>query len=271
MSGLSAVSKTAVLTLRARADEHRRADHLFADPIAVDWSGKLPWPRELDRWYTPFSQAKTALRAHQFDGIVRTLAADGVDTTVIELGGGFSTRAERLALPHLHWIVLDLPPVIAARAELGEHTRTIAGSALDPAWIAEVKALGRRVVVLAEGLVYYLPRAEVDALFAAMRAALPGAPLVLDVIGALDLSRSVAVSTQVGAPILWAVEPPFEAAQAALGLEVIEGLEPERVLAETVAGFDRRYGPLLGFALTSVTRLGFLRERRSGIMVGRLR
>lgn len=267
---LSAVSKTAVLTLRARADEDRRADRLFADPIAVAWSQQLAWPSELDRWYSPFAQAKTALRAHQIDEIVRALAADGVETTVVELGGGFSTRAQRVSLPHLHWVVLDLPPVIEARATLGEHTRTIAGSALDPAWIEQIQGLGRRVIVVAEGLLYYLPRAEVDALLATMRARLLGAPLVLDVIGQLDLSRSVAVSTKVGAPILWAVDPPFERAQAAMGLQVIEGLEPERVLAETVAGFDRRYGPLLGFALTSVTRLGFLRDRRSGIMVGRL-
>ena len=66
---MKGVSKTAVLTLRARADEHARpeAERYFADARAHAWSQQLPWPSELDRWYTPFAQAKTALRAYLID------------------------------------------------------------------------------------------------------------------------------------------------------------------------------------------------------------
>lgn len=269
MSALSGVSRTAVLTLRARADEHRRSDRLFADPIAAQWSAQLGWPRELDAWYSDFTQIKTAVRAHQLDEIVRVLAADGEPTIALELGGGFSTRAARVALPHLTWIVLDLPPVIAARAELGEHTRAIAGSALDPRWLDELR--GKRAIIVAEGLLFYLPRAEVDRLFAVLRTERPGTPMVFDVIGEQDLARSVRDSTRAGAPIAWAVTPPFEAAQAAMGLDVIEGLEPARIAAGTVAGFETRYGPLFGWTMRAAGRLRHFADRRSGIMVGRLR
>ena len=271
---LSGVSATALLTLRARADEHRRPDRWFADPVAAAWSEALPWPTALEPWYTPFTQVKTALRAHQLDALLLRLLEAHPRATVVELGAGFSTRARRLPFgPAVTGVELDLEPVIAARTALPDGpgpAKLLAGSVLDRGWLDAVDT-NAQVILLAEGLLYYLPEAEVQALLTDLRRRLPGALMLFDVIGAADHRRSAAASRRAGAPILWAVTPPFEAAQAALGLEVIPGLEPERILDATIAGLAARYGPLFGFGLAQGSRLAWLRDRRSGIMAGRLR
>jgi len=269
MSALSAVSKTAVLTLRARADESKKPQRLFNDPWAVEWSQKLPWPKELDKWYTPFSQSKTAIRAHQMDLLVGGLLSVMPEkTTVVELGCGFSTRADRLG--HSPWIALDLPAVMEARKELGDDTASIEASVLDTAWIDIVDQVPN-LILIAEGLLFYLPRAEIDALFGSLRSRLEGAIMMFDVIGQRDLHRSFSASNQVGAPILWSVLPPFETAQRDFGIDVIPGLEPDKVLEQTIEGFGMHFGPLFAGALRGVSKIPPMRARRSGIMVGTIR
>jgi O-methyltransferase involved in polyketide biosynthesis len=273
---LEGVSATALLTLRARADEHRRADRWFADPVAAAWSAALPWPAALDAWYTPFAQVKTALRAHQLDRMVQVLLSRRPASVVVELGAGFSTRVRRLGCgPEVRWLELDLPPVIEARRALPEGPgpgTLLAASVLERGWLDAVPEVpGEAVILLAEGLLYYLPEDEVQALLTDLRRRFPGAALLCDVIGAADLARAKVLSRRAGAPISWAVPPPLEAAQAAWGLEVLPGLEPEALLDETVAGFGARYGPLLGFGLAQGAKLPWFRGRRSGLMAGRLR
>jgi O-methyltransferase involved in polyketide biosynthesis len=265
----STVSETAVLTLRARADEHARASRLFADPLAEAWMARLSWPASMNRWYTPFAQAKTAIRAAQLDRIVRELLRRAPTATLVELGAGFSTRAERLALPPTQALAVDLAGVIAQREALGApRARMVAASVLEPGWMEAVPA--GPTILVAEGLLYYLPRSEVDALMGALGRRFAGAPMVFDVIGALDLPAAARSSRRAGAPILWAVEPPLDAAHARFGLEAIEGLEPAGILAETVQLFGRRYGPLFAWVLERMTRIRWLAGRRSGIVVGRL-
>lgn len=268
---MKGVSKTAVLTLRARADEHARpeAERYFADARAHAWSQQLPWPSELDRWYTPFAQAKTALRAYLIDLFLRALVAgEEGEVLVVELGCGYSTRSDRVRQPGLSWLMLDLPDVIAARAELGDQTPSIASSVLDTRWIQAVR--GPRVVLIAEGLLYYLPRAEVDQLFATLRERLPGVVIVFDVTGQADLGRSARLSAEVDAPISWALEPPFADAQQAFGLGVVPGLEPDVVVQKTIAGFGKRYGPAFAAIMRATARLPWQRGRQSGVVVGRL-
>jgi len=265
---LAQVSKIAILTLRARADEHRKRAKLFNDPLAVDWSERIGWPKELDRWYTPFAQSKTAIRAHQMDLLVSALLEVMPGAVVAELGCGFSTRAARIQ--HGPWIALDLPAVIAQRKELGDDTPSLEASVLDTAWIEVVEQVPQLILV-AEGLLFYLPRAEVDALFVSLRKRLEGAILIFDVIGERDLNRSAGASSQVGAPILWSVEPPFERAQSDFGVDVIEGLEPDKVLEQTIEGFGVHFGPLFAGALRGVSKVPYMKARRSGIMVGRIR
>jgi O-methyltransferase involved in polyketide biosynthesis len=268
---LSAVSKTAILTLRARADEHRLRDRLFADPRAVEWLEKLEWPRELDAWYNSWTQTKTAFRADQIDQLVkRRIAVLPAETIVAELGSGLSTRWERIGAG-ARWIDLDLPEMIEVRRSLGaidsERHRHVASSVLDPGWYAEAKGAE---ILIAEGLLYYLPKDEVDRLFLELRKYFPGATIIFDVIGAIDFKPSLSASARVGAPIRWMVEPPFESAMTGFGLETIPGFEPCVLIEEMIDRFGKRFGRPMRSILKGLTWFDSIRDRRSGVMIGRL-
>lgn len=266
---LGGVSKTALFTLRARADEHARARRRFADPLAVEWLEALGWPAELDAYYSDWIQTKTAIRTVQIDRMVEK-CRDA--TLVVELACGLSSRRQRLGFEG-DWIDLDLPAVIAARESLGvggERHRHVATSALEPAWIDLVleTAPASQTIVIAEGLFYYLPMKEVEALFAVMRERLAGAVLIFDVIGQMDFEAAKAFHEKIDAPIHWAVPPPFEEAMEAVGLDTIEGLEPAALVDEALTEIQTFVARTMfsGFA-----RIKAFRDRRSGTMVGRLR
>jgi len=270
---LAQVSKTALLTLRARAEEHQRKSGCLNDPEALRWFEALPWPAELDPWYSDFAQAKPAIRARQLADLVRELRA-GLGTEVVaELGCGFSTRRMRLGAEAGRWLALDLPEVMAQRASLGEDpgVQALSGSVLEPEWLSAVGVTGPQVILLAEGLLYYLAESDVHGLMNTLRKRLPGAVMLFDVIGELDFARSQAASTRLGAPVQWMAATPFSQTMLELGLDPIVGFEAERILNDTVQGFSGRYGPLLGFGLKQVARVSAIAERRSGIMLGRLR
>ncbi len=267
---LPPVSQTALLTLRARADEHRRPSPLFNDPWAAAWSDKLPWPPELSRWYNSFAQAKTAIRAHQIDQLILHLTA-GEPAAVVELGCGFSTRSRRLERSSLHWYHLDLPEVMASRRALeADDPSPLATSVLSSEWISVVqKHLSARLILVAEGLWYYLPKSQVDALFSRLMVQLPGAYVIFDLVGRQDFKRSAAWSRKLGAPILWQAEG-WEAIQGQWGLKAVPGLEQLVLVARTIAGFEARYGPIFGAGLKFLAHWPSLRARASGLVVSQL-
>lgn len=267
IEGLTGVPRTALFTLRARADEHRKRRGRFEDPWAAEWLARLGWPRELDRFYSGWIQGKNAARAAQIDAVLRRLS--GELDLVVELGCGLSSRRQRLQEDFRGaWVDVDLPEIVRLRAALGADVgaTTVAGSALDDAWLDAVRAPPARVAVIAEGLLYYLPEADVRAAFARWRARLPGTSMAFDVIGALDFEAARGYSRRLGADIHWAAPPPFEAAMAELGLAPIEGLEPDAVLKDALL----HVGPGLRPLLAGFSKLTFLKDRRSGLMVGRL-
>lgn len=267
-AALSGVPRTALFTLRARADEQRRRKPRFEDPWAVEWLAALGWPPELDRFYSGWIQGKNAARAAQIDEITQDVVARFEVEAVVELGCGLSSRRQRLQDSfHGAWVDVDLPEIIEARRELGvegPRHRHVAVSALDDAWL---EGLPERTLVIAEGLLYYLPEAEVRQALRRWRDRLRGGLCVFDVIGELDLQAAQGYSARIDAPVLWAPPPPFEAAMAELGLDVVVGLEPERLLQDALQHVDPWLRPLLaGFS-----KLTYLKDRRSGLMAGRLR
>jgi O-methyltransferase involved in polyketide biosynthesis len=263
--------------LRARADEHRLKDRLFEDPIAVEWYRQAKWPAELSHWYNSWVQTKLAFRVHQIDCLVRARLAElAPGATVVELGCGLSSRYHRIgSAGGVPWVDLDLPDVIALRSRIGTFGalhQHVARSVLDRSWIDELA--GREpasIVLIAEGLFYYLPRPEIDALFVELRRRLAGATMIFDVIGAVDFKNSVAASMRASTPILWMIDPPFERAMDQFGLDVLPGHEPLVVLDDMVSRFEHRFGPLFKMLVAGLVKIRSVRDRRSGIMIGRLR
>ncbi|MCK6547552.1 class I SAM-dependent methyltransferase [Myxococcota bacterium] len=272
---LTGVSKTAILTLRARADEHLRADRALEDPYAVEWLALSGWPGELDRWYAPEVQSFLAFRTAEIDAHVRDFVERTPRAIVVELGAGLSSRVLRLGVPDGgRWIDLDLPEVITLRESLGVaragHTH-LARSVLDLAWLDAISVAPEdapRLMFVAEGLLYYLPRADVDALFRALRSRFAGATACFDVLGPVDWPSALERSSAVGTPMRWHVEPPFERTWPDFGLTVIPGREPDVLMHEAIDRYWPRFGAERHAMIKLLAQVPTLAGQRSGVVLG---
>ncbi len=168
------VSDTALWTAMYRAFESERVDALFIDPHARRLAG--PRGAAIVR-ALPHGQSMAwamVVRTAVIDEIVRACVAKGA-RTVVNLGCGLDTRAYRLDLPsHLRWLDIDLPGMVAYRRSLlkGEAANCdhadVAADVGEGGALAGVLALARAsagpLLVVTEGLLVYLERAQVDAL-----------------------------------------------------------------------------------------------------------
>jgi Leucine carboxyl methyltransferase len=106
------------------------------------------------------------------------------DATVVALGEGFETQFWRVDDGRLRWLTLDLPEVVAVRHRVlpdSPRNRTLAGSAVDLEWTAQVDR-ERPVIITAQGLLPYFERHEVHRLLTAWAQLLPGAWLLFDAV-----------------------------------------------------------------------------------------
>lgn len=268
---LKGVSKTAILTLRGRAEEHHRPDRLFEDETAVRWLEALEWPAELDAWYDKTRiPSLVAFRAHEVDVLTKEAIERLGATCVVELGCGLSTRRERLHdLAVDRWIDVDLEDVIELRRAQGAPGEQIACSVLDEGWMSAVNAPPDRLLLIAEGLVYYLPRPEVDALFTRLRRRFPGALVVLDVVGAADFDTTRENSASAGTPIQWKVEG-FQRAFQELGIAVVTGWEPDHIMNRAIETYWPRFGKAAYLTIKTLSKIRSLADKRSGTLAGRL-
>ena len=179
---LSGVPETLLWTLYHRAEEARRPDAVLDDPLAVSVVDRIDYP--FSRFgATPWRARWQALRALRFDIEVRRFMAARPDCTVVALGEGLETQFWRVDDGRVRWVTVELPEVVDAVGSLlpsSDRRRVIAASALDPVWLDEVA--GRDVMVTAQGLLMYFPRAEADALIARVAPRLPGGAMVFDTV-----------------------------------------------------------------------------------------
>lgn len=205
---LSGCARTLLYPLRARAEEHRRPDRLFADPVAERWHAAMP-PWSDSTGHDAVSQLAHAVRTATIDDIVRARLRGETRSVVVELGAGLSTRHYRLAGQGACWIHVDLEAVVALHLALEADA---AGVVVLPAcvpehweWLAAVDGVDRPCIV-AEGLLPYLAKDDVRALFAGLRERFPGASIVFDVVGPAFPEGARQNLIRMGAPLRWTVE-----------------------------------------------------------------
>ncbi len=190
---LEGVPETLLWTLYHRAVEAGRPDAVIRDPLALSLVERIDYPFAacfgeggLGRWQ--------AARALTFDRQVRRFAAAHPTGTVVALGEGLETQFWRVDDGRIRWVTVDLPEVIDPRERLlppSPRRRSVAGSALDPAWVDEVAAgAAEGVLVTAQGLLMYLDRDEAHGLIATCARRLPGAAMVFDTVPGWLAERS---------------------------------------------------------------------------------
>jgi methyltransferase (TIGR00027 family) len=168
------VSDTALWVAAFRAHETERAKSLFKDPLArklIGEKGEMI-ARKMER--PGAVEWSVVVRTCIIDQMVANAIAQGVDT-ILNLGAGLDTRPYRLDLPKdLLWIEVDYPGIIDLKNErLAEETprcrleRMVVDLADDEKrtrLLSDVAARSKKVLVITEGVLPYLPNDAVKAL-----------------------------------------------------------------------------------------------------------
>ncbi len=172
---LGAVPRTLLIPLVARADARRLwPGGGFVDPVAERVVARLEAEGvDLAEVRRDHPAARSlVLRAQWFDRECAAFFREHPDGTAASLGVGLDARHERLMAlgvdAAIAWHEFDLPEVVAIRhAQLGAcGARARAGDALSEDWLSTLpERPGCALLVVMEGLLMYLPRAGVDALF----------------------------------------------------------------------------------------------------------
>jgi O-methyltransferase involved in polyketide biosynthesis len=183
---LTGVPETMLLTLYHRAVETGRPDRLFADEYAVRFVERIDHDfAKFDDWRMRWA---IPVRTWLIDNAVREFLDRNPDGTVVTLGAGLCARALRLDNGRARWFSVDLEPVRPFwQALIGDSARNhlITSPVTAYAWMDRIEAErdGRAVLVVAEGLLQYLEPDAVRGIVRTLRRRLPGAELVVEVLG----------------------------------------------------------------------------------------
>ncbi len=188
---LSGVEETLLIPLWARAVETRRPDGLVRDPQAVRILQDLAFDdsRMTGAWKT---QAGIAIRTWLIDRLVAAYLAEVPNGTVVTLGAGLDARSQRLDNGRARWIDLDLPDAMAVRDRYlpppsDRHIR-LSGSVLEADWLSAVPTTPPPLL-LAEGLVMYLPEDALRALWSRLADHFPGGRLLVETISHVMVNK----------------------------------------------------------------------------------
>lgn len=163
---LEGVAETLLITVYMRAVDAASAHPVLGDPYAIDLVDRLDYDFsafDLGRGNSPV----IAARAAGLDRWTQAFLDDHPDGQVLHLGCGLDSRPLRLARPEgSRWVDVDQPEVIELRRRLYDlppEIVTVAASVTDVDWWDAVEK-DRPTLIVAEGLLMYLPGHEVHAL-----------------------------------------------------------------------------------------------------------
>lgn len=182
---LGGTAETLLFPLYFRAVENQRPDPIVRDEKAADLVRELDYDFSKAR-RIGFDQVLALMRMREFDGRVRSFLEGHPAGCVVEIGCGLDTRFWRVDNGAGKWYELDLPEVMAVRAQLlpeEPRRRLIGCSALDFSWMDVLpNRPGEAIFFVAEGVFPYFKESEVRGLVVALKARFPGSELVFDAL-----------------------------------------------------------------------------------------
>ncbi|WP_067795638.1 class I SAM-dependent methyltransferase [Nocardia beijingensis] len=154
---LNPIQETLLLTLRARAVDATTRTPILGDTHQAELADRIDYD------YTklklkPSLICGTALRGKKLDEAVRAFTATHRNAVVLDLGCGLDTRMLRCdPSADVDWYDIDYPEVIELRAQLLPHSSHLLGVDLtQPGWTEQLPA-DRPAMIVAEGLLPFLP------------------------------------------------------------------------------------------------------------------
>jgi O-methyltransferase involved in polyketide biosynthesis len=185
------------------------------------------------------------MRALHFDQWTREFLAAHPESTVLHLGCGLDTRVFRIDPgPTVDWVDVDLPDVIALRERLYPERagyRTIGTSVTDLTWLDAI-AGDRPVLVVAEGVVMYLPEKGGIALFKRITEQFPSGQIAFDGYSGAMVRLVSRLATVRGAKVelVWGVDDPKDLEKEVPGLRLVDDV-PFLTMPDLVARLSKTW------------------------------
>ena len=184
--GLGAVQETLLLPLWARAKEAEKQNPIVRDTYARKIIDRIDYDfSTIEKGQIADHQVVWAIRAYNFDSIVREFLARNSRAVVINIGAGLDTTFQRIDDGNVQWINIDLPDVAALRQRLipdSEREVTIARSIFDFTWMDDISRWteDRSLLFMAAGVLCYFDPPHVESLFRKLAGTYPSAHVLFD-------------------------------------------------------------------------------------------
>ncbi|MFX0016009.1 MAG: class I SAM-dependent methyltransferase [Promethearchaeota archaeon] len=186
---LTGVENTLLMPLLSRALDARSLQPILNDKKAIEILEKIDFDfLKLQESLEKAAIIGHALRGRYFDRQVQDYLKQYPEGIVISFGSGLDTRFDRIDNGLLTFVDIDLPEVINVRRKLlSENLRNqfVGCSILDYSWIPQIQALTSKVefpfLIIAEAVLMYLPKTDVQSLFQKLSISFPNAEIIFDV------------------------------------------------------------------------------------------
>jgi O-methyltransferase involved in polyketide biosynthesis len=184
--GLGQVQETLMLPLWARAREAEKANPVICDTYARNIIESIDYDfSQIEESHMADNQGVWAIRAYNFDNIVKAFIADNSSAAVVNFGAGLETTFQRVDEGTVQWVNIDLPDVVALRQKLipdSKREKTIAKSIFDFSWMDDISRLtkGRALMFMAAGVLCYFEPQEVKSLFRKLAETYPRSHVIFD-------------------------------------------------------------------------------------------
>ena len=227
--------ETMLMTLYGRAVQSKWQNPILRDPWAENAVQHIDYDfGKVDRMGGVFSPlihdlgAKMiATRAATFDLLTRTFLNDHPDAVVLHLGCGMDSRVFRIDPPaSVEWYDVDYPDVIDLRRQLfperdPDHYHLIGVPLEDLRWLDAVRG-DHPVLLVAEGVLPYLPEVTVKALLNTVAGHFSAGQMAFDAMPSLVVKRQGSNVGGTGATYKWALDDPQDIHQLEPKLQLVK-------------------------------------------------
>ena len=189
---LNGVSETMLVTMFYRAKETQSKNPLINDSKSVEIVKALNY--DFSRCTNWANQACVAIRTRMFQDAILAFIDEHPDAVVVNLAAGLDNRFSEVDNGKIRWFDLDLPAVIDARRLFIEETdrrKFIAMDALDTSWLDMLGDCDKTtpVLIVAEGLLPYLPEDKVIDLLTTISERFPVSRVVFEIFASFVVGR----------------------------------------------------------------------------------
>lgn len=235
---LGIVQETMLIPLVIKASETMRPNPRIHDRKAVEILGELEVDR--DKYDKFMSHEGVVARTIMFDRTLKGYLKHYPDAVCVNLGCGLDSRFSRVDNGRLLWYDIDFPDVIRLREQFfggQSRVRMIAASILEEDWTAQVEK-GKKVIFIAEGLLMYFNREQVQELLGIISRSFPDYVMLAELMSpvAAKMSRHHDTVKHTGASFAWGTKSGKELEKICPGLRLVR----ENSFNDVMKGFTFR-------------------------------